>query len=81
MERTGCMFFPLVVETLGVWSPNSLKTLKRIARTILSTRKTVSKAISNLHQQFSVRLWQYNARMILERLAICNVNSDFGEIV
>ena len=64
VERTGCMFFPLAVETLGVWSPNSLETLKIIARrTILSTGKTVSKAISNLHQQLSVRLWQYNARM------------------
>ena len=84
VERTGCMFFPLAVETLGVtvWSPNSLETLKIIARrTILSTGKTVSKAISNLHQQLSVRLWQYNARMILERLAICNVDSDFGEFV
>ena len=49
VERTGCMFFPLAIETLGVWSPNSLETLKIIARrTILSTGKTVS----NLgHQQ------------------------------
>ena len=82
VERTSCMFFPLAVETLGVWSPNSLETLKIIARrTILSTGKTVSKAISNLHQQLSARLWQYNTRMILERLAICNVDSDFGEFV
>ena len=49
VERTGCKFFPLAVETLGVWSPNSLETFKIIARrTILSTGKTVSKTISTI---------------------------------
>ena len=77
LERAGCMFFPLAVETLGLWSSNSLKTLKIIARrTILSTGK-----IQQSHQQLPVRLWQYNARMTLERLAICNVDSDFGQFV
>ena len=75
VETTSCMFFPLAVETFGVWSANSLETLKRIARTILTTGRTVSKAISNVHQQLSVRLWQYNVRIILERLAICSVDS------
>ena len=77
-----CDFYPLVVETLGVWSPSSLETLKIIARrTVLTTGTTVSKAIQHLLQQLSFSLWRYNAKLILDRLAICNVENVMWEFV
>ena len=46
VNKAGCDFYPLVVETLGVWSPSSLEILNIIAkRTVLTTETTVSKAI------------------------------------
>ena len=32
VNAAGCDFYPLVVETLGVWSPSSVEFLKIIAR-------------------------------------------------
>ena len=32
VSQTGSVFHPLVVETLGLWSPNSLEVIKVIAR-------------------------------------------------
>ena len=34
VSSTGSVFYPLVVESLGLWSPNSLQVLKTIARRI-----------------------------------------------
>ena len=60
------MFFPLAVETLDVWSPNSLETLKRIARrTMVTSNMKYCRQAKVIQQQLSVRLWQYNARMSL----------------
>ena len=58
----GGIFFPLVVETLGLWSPNSLKVLTSIASKASSLSGIPrSQAISNLLQQLSVHLWTFNA--------------------
>ena len=74
MESNGCLFYPLVVESLGTWSSSSLETLQIIARkSTFMTDRTLSKALRNLHEQLSVRLWQYNSRMITDRL---NVGTD-----
>ncbi|XP_062511023.1 uncharacterized protein LOC134186939 [Corticium candelabrum] len=82
VNTAGCDFYPLVVETLGVWSPSSLEILKIIARrTVLPTGATVSKAIQHLLQQLSSSLWRYNAKLILSRLAICNVDNVMWEYV
>ena len=81
-NAAGCDFYPLVVETLGVWSPSSLETLKIIARrTVLTTETTVSKGFQHLLQQLSFSLWRYNAKLILDRLAICNVDNVMWEYV
>ena len=65
----GGVFYPILVETFGTWTPYSLEIIKIIARkTSLLNKLTVSKAVCNIHEQFSVCLWQYNARMILDRL-------------
>ena len=69
LTASGNFFYPLVVESFGTWSAHSLKVLKTIARkTSLSQALSISRAVCNLHELLSVRLWQYNTRMILDRL-------------
>ncbi|XP_062502891.1 uncharacterized protein LOC134179892 [Corticium candelabrum] len=76
VNAAGCDFYSLVVEALGVWFPSSLEILKIIARrAVLTTGTTVSRAIQHLLQQLSFSLWRYNAKLILDRLAICNVDN------
>ena len=65
VAATGGLFYPLVVESFGFWTPNSLAVLKTIAS---KTRMTFSQAFSNLVEQLSVHLWQFNARMVNARL-------------
>ena len=72
-------FYPLVVESLGLWSSSSLEVLKDIARkTTLTSGQTISKALTNLHERLSVCLWKYNGRMLLDRLAVSH-NSDLWD--
>ena len=56
-DVSSCGGYPLVIETFGIWSPQSLETLKIIARkcSIMSSI-SISKATSNLHELLSVRL-------------------------
>ena len=76
VEPTGSLFYPLVVESLGLWSSSSLEVLTDIARkTTLVSGQTINKALTNLHERFSVCLWKYNGRMLLDRLAVSH-NSD-----
>ena len=71
VTASGGVFYPLVVESFGTWSVHSLEVLKTIARkTSLSQTLTISRAVCNLHELLSIRLWQYNARMILDRLHV-----------
>ena len=79
VESAHCLFYPLVIETLGTWSPSSLETLKTIARR--TTGSSTSNAVRHLHQQLSVRLWQFNARMVLERLLLYKKDTSFWEFV
>ena len=51
VNAAGCDFYPLVIETLGFWSPSSLEILKIIAGTVLTTGTTVSTVIQHLLQQ------------------------------
>ena len=69
LESAGGTFFPLVVESFGLWSDDSVRSLRLIASKS-TTRSTLpfSVAFSNLMQQLSVRLWQFNARMICNYL-------------
>ena len=69
VRNCGGMFFPLVVECFVCWSQKSLEYLKDIARkTTICRGPILSKAVTNLHEHLSVRLWARNARMILGRL-------------
>ena len=79
VESTGSIFYPIVVESLGLWSSSSLEVLKDIARKItLTSGQTISKALTNLHERLSVCLWKYNGRMLLDRLAVSH-NSDLWD--
>ena len=71
VSATGSIFEPLVVESLGLWTPNSLRTLKSIARRAsFHNGQTFSRTITSLHEQLAVALWLFNSRLILERLAL-----------
>ena len=62
VAAAGGIVFPLVVEILGLWSPNSLKVLKSIVLKASSLSGIPrGQAISNLLQQLSVCLWTFNA--------------------
>ena len=54
------------METLGLWTPYSLKILRSIALRISAmSHMTFSKSLNNLLQQLSVKLWSYNGRLVL----------------
>ena len=53
----GGLFFPLVVESLGLWTPSSLHTLRTIASRASSVNGIpLGLAVRNLLQQLSTRL-------------------------
>ena len=57
VSSAGCVFFPLVVETLGLWTDLSISLLRRIAaRTTLRSGVSQSQAFHNLLQQLSIKL-------------------------
>ena len=57
VSQAGLQFSPLAVETLGLWSPQSLETLKVIAKRAAYHRNiTTSQSVCQLHKQLSVCL-------------------------
>ena len=80
VTAAGGNFYPLVVESYGYWTPSSLESLKTIAaKTTSRNRTTFSQAFNNLMQQLSVRIWQYNARMINCKINL-DVDFDFWDL-
>ena len=72
--------FPISVESLGYWTPASLKTLKTIAlKTTTFFGTTLNQALRNLSEQLSVKLWEYNAKLILRRIALEH-DLAFGDV-
>ena len=71
MKATGSVLHPLIVETFGLWSSHSLLVIKNTARRIaFHENLSVSKATTNFHEQLSVKLWLYNAKMVLHSLSL-----------
>ena len=67
----GGQFYPLIVETFGVWTPFAGETLKDIARrTTARNGLSPKKAFNNLIQQLSICLWRYNAKTVLRYWAL-----------
>ena len=75
--KAGDHFYPLVVETLGLWSPFSLATLKSIAPKVAVIQAfPFSQVLKHLHEQLSIKLWTYNCRMLHSRMLL-EVNDVF----
>ena len=67
VKTAGGSFFPLVVETLGLWTPFAIQTLRTIAtRASLYNKKL---AFKNLIGQLSVKLWAYNSKLVLDHFS------------
>ena len=78
---SGGLFYPIIVETFGTWSPYSLEVIKTIARKMsLVSSLSISKIVCNIHEQLSVRLWQYNAKMVLDKLHLAYSDMDLDYI-
>ena len=57
VTASGGLFYLLVVECLGCWTPSSLEIIKTIARkTVISIGSSISRSVTNLQEQ---QLWQY----------------------
>ena len=70
-SENGGVFYPLLVESLGLWSPSSLQILKSIRRrTTFHSHLTMSQATSYFHQRLSIKLRLYNAKITLESLSV-----------
>ena len=75
VEENGGVFIPLVVESYGLWTPFAKKTLKSVAlRTTVRSGLEVKMATRNLFEQLSIKLWSYNAKIILNILSLLPVN-------
>ena len=71
VEAAGGVFFPLVVDNFGVWTPSSIEVLRSIARSsTVRNGLPVSTAFHHLMERLSVQLYRYNARMILHFWAL-----------
>ena len=71
----GGIFFPLAVETLGLWSPASLKVLRDIAvRTTNRSGAGAALACCHFVEQLSVCLWRHNSRMFLHHFSLLPVS-------
>ena len=69
------VFIPLAVETLGLWSPASLKVLRDIAiRTTNRSGAGIALACRHFLEQLSVCLWRHNARMFLYHFSLLPVD-------
>ena len=63
------LFYPPVVESHGVWAAHSLEVLRSIVKkSLLSSGLSLRQASRQFHEQLSVRLWQYNSRLISDYL-------------
>ena len=61
VKATESLFEPLVVETLGLLHPHSMRMLKIIARkTAFHRCQTISRTLMFLYEQLSVKLWLFN---------------------
>ena len=61
---------------------HSLEVLKSTAKkTSLFNGLTFSKTLCNSHEQLSCQLWQYNAKLIVDKLALFSYDMDSFNIV
>ena len=64
-------------KNIYIYIYHSLEVLKSIAKKFsLFNGLTFSKILCNLHEQLSSGLWQYNAKLILYKLALFSYDGD-----
>ena len=81
VEDAGGLFYPLVVESLGLWSESSHDLLRQIAaRAAVHSGLPLSRASTNLYQQLSIKLWQFNAKMLLSRMQLGGCGSPMWDL-
>ena len=69
-------------ETLGHWTPSSLKTLKIIAlKTTTCNTTSLSQAFQNLIEQLSVKLWTFNAHLVHGCLQLYSSSDSFWDLL
>ena len=57
------------MESYGVWAAHSLEVLRSLVKkSLLSSGMSLGQVSRQFHKQLSVRLWQYNSRLISDRL-------------
>ena len=67
----GATFLPIVVETLGGWSPDSISQIARIGRLAGQRLGTLpATTIKHLFQRLSIILWKGNATLWSSRLSL-----------
>ena len=70
-EAAGGIFVPLTVETLGLWSPTSLRTLRDIAaRTTNRSGASTALACCHFIEQLSICSWRNNSRIFCT-ISVC----------
>ena len=68
-EREGLSFIPLPAETLGGWSENAVKQLKRIGSALAGrTGKDEGEVQRHLLQRLSVLLMKGNSILLINRI-------------
>ena len=68
------IFIPLAVETLGLWSPPSLKVLREIA--IITTNRSgagIALACHHFLEQLSMCLWRHISGRFLHHFSLLSV--------
>ena len=66
VEAAGGVFFPLVVDNFGVWTPSSIEVLRSVTHTsTVCNGLSVSTSFHHLVERLCVQLYRYNAKMIL----------------
>ena len=76
-QSAGILFKPLIVEVLGGWSTQAIKTIEGIGQS-LGQRLGVppSESIRHLFQQLAVALWRGNALLWIRRQPVCPATID-----
>ena len=71
----GRIFITSAVETLGVWSPDSLRILREIAvRTTNRSGASTTLAVTIFIEQLSTCLWRHNSQMFLHLFSLLPVS-------
>ena len=72
MFQYGAGFCPFSIESLGIglWLVSRLDSESIALKSMTFTGTILDQALRNVSEQSSVKLWEYNAKSILRRIAL-----------